>query len=94
MIHVDKKRTFDSSRTCGEVVKRPWISKSVWLAQLVKSLAASAGSLTQEVTGSTPGSDGLTQAAILSRSGEMNSNSKQLVTAVEGCGKVAALRIV
>jgi hypothetical protein len=47
---------------------------SVWLAQLVKSLAASACSLTQEVTGSTLGADGLTYAIILSRSDEMSSN--------------------
>ena len=65
------------------------------IVQLVKSLAASVCSLTQEVTGSTPGADGLTQATILPRSGEMNSNySKQRVTAGKGCGKVAELRIV
>ena len=38
------------------------------VAQLVKSLADYACSLTQEVTGSTPGADGLTKATILSRS--------------------------
>ena len=35
---------------------------SVWLAQLVKSLAASVCLLKQKVTGSIPGADGLTQA--------------------------------
>jgi hypothetical protein len=54
------------------------VTNIVYLAssvQLVESLAASACTLTQEVMGSTPGADGLTQTTILSRSNKMSSKT-------------------